>query len=160
MRKCLVRWFRLPRAPLSSAQMISPSRMASVTRRRFASAPASVSRCLKRLRLRETRRAPELSISRSARKPSYFSSKSQSALSNAAARRFRTSGAILGKVHKLRVRELRGVFGKEERTGHGCGSASSQIKKFDVEEEPRWVPIGEVGKIKGDRNVAVLVDSS
>jgi len=44
--------------PLSSTQQTSPSKTASVTRRRLASAAASGSRCLKRLRLRETRRAP------------------------------------------------------------------------------------------------------
>jgi hypothetical protein len=88
----------------SRAQITSPSRMASLTRRRFASATASVSRCRNRLRLRDTRRAPEPSISRSARKPSYLRSKSQAGLSNAAARCFSVSGAHLHRQFRTCLR--------------------------------------------------------
>jgi hypothetical protein len=53
--------------PLSSAEMSSLSRIASLTRSRLANIAASASIYLKRFRLRDTSRAPKSSISSSAR---------------------------------------------------------------------------------------------
>ena len=72
--------------PFSPRQAISPSSTASVVRRKN-SIPAHRSVKLeKRFPFREIRRTPDGSRCRSARNPSYFSSKSQSGSENGSGR--------------------------------------------------------------------------